>query len=68
VKVSEAMTRDVLVANPDQSIREAAQMMVDPQRGRPTRGAEDRPLHRPRWAERLETTASAPGPHEEGWW
>jgi CBS domain-containing protein len=29
VKVSEAMTRDVLVANPDQSIREAAQMVVD---------------------------------------
>jgi CBS domain-containing protein len=29
VKVSEAMTRDVRVASPDQSIREAAQMMSE---------------------------------------
>jgi CBS domain-containing protein len=42
VKVSEAMTRDVRVANPDQSIREAAQMMVDLDAGALPVGAEDR--------------------------
>jgi CBS domain-containing protein len=42
MKVSEAMTRDVRVANPDQSIREAAQMMVDLDAGALPVGAEDR--------------------------
>jgi CBS domain-containing protein len=36
------MTRDVRVANPDQSIREAAQMMVDLDAGALPVGAEDR--------------------------
>ena len=42
MKVSEAMTREVRVANPDQSIREAAQMMVDLDAGALPVGAEDR--------------------------
>jgi len=42
MKVSEAMTRDVRVANPDQSIREAAQMMLDLDAGALPVGAEDR--------------------------
>jgi CBS domain-containing protein len=42
MKVSEAMTRDVRVANPDQSIREAAQMMVDLDAGALPVGADDR--------------------------
>lgn len=42
MKVSEAMTRDVRIANPDQSIREAAQMMVDLDAGALPVGAEDR--------------------------
>ena len=42
MKVSEAMTRDVRVANPDQSIREAAQMMVELDAGALPVGAEDR--------------------------
>ena len=42
MKVSEAMTRDVRVANPEQSIREAAQMMVDLDAGALPVGAEDR--------------------------
>jgi CBS domain-containing protein len=42
MKVSEAMTRDVRVANPDQSIREAAQLMVDLDAGALPVGAEDR--------------------------
>jgi CBS domain-containing protein len=42
MKVSEAMTRDVRVANPDQSIREVAQMMVDLDAGALPVGAEDR--------------------------
>lgn len=42
MKVREAMTRDVRVANPDQSIREAAQMMVDLDAGALPVGAEDR--------------------------
>jgi CBS domain-containing protein len=36
------MTRDVRVANPDQSIREAPQMMVDLDAGALPVGAEDR--------------------------
>ena len=42
MKVSEAMTRDVRVANPDQSIREAAQMMVELDAGVLPVGVDDR--------------------------
>jgi CBS domain-containing protein len=42
MKVSEAMTRDVHVTNPDQSIREAAQMMAELDAGALPVGAEDR--------------------------
>ncbi len=42
MKVSEAMTRDVRVANPDQSIREAAQMMAELDAGVLPVGADDR--------------------------
>ena len=42
MRVSEAMTRDVRVANPDQTIREAAQMMAELDAGALPVGEQDR--------------------------
>jgi CBS domain-containing protein len=42
MKVSEVMTRDVRVANPEQSIREAAQLMAELDAGVLPVGADDR--------------------------
>jgi CBS domain-containing protein len=42
MKIAEAMTRDVRVANPDQTIREAAQMMVQLDAGVLPVGEDDR--------------------------
>jgi CBS domain-containing protein len=42
MKVSEVMTREVRVANPNQSLREAAQMMADLDAGVLPVGADDR--------------------------
>ncbi len=42
MRVSEAMTRDVKVANPDQTIREAARMMADIDAGALPVGENDR--------------------------
>jgi CBS domain-containing protein len=42
MKITEAMTRDVRVANPDQTIREAAQMMAELDAGALPVGEDDR--------------------------
>ena len=42
MKIADAMTRDVHVANPDQSIREAAQLMADLDAGALPVGEQDR--------------------------
>jgi len=42
MRISEAMTRDVRVANPDQTIREAAQMMAELDAGALPVGEQDR--------------------------
>ena len=42
MKIADAMTRDVRVANPDQSIREAAQMMAELDGGALPVGDKDR--------------------------